>query len=164
MVEPVESLTKQLVQRITDPFGLAILAGVTSSSFWFFGNFGMALDGIVPAVSTEKERGKKDVTDVSALRLWEWFYNRGKASVYYSLPFAFSRTMWAYNKPAFYVLQKHFGVVALLGGTSYLVASTFRPDLRPILYGASFFLYSVIPYTLIVCEYYHTPFTQTTPS
>ena len=43
---------------------------------------------------------------------------------------------------------------ALLSTTSYLVASAFRPDLRPILYGASFLSLSILPYTVVVCEYW----------
>lgn len=51
-----------------------------------------------------------------------------------------------------FVPQKHFATAAVLGGASYLVASAFRPSLRPILYGASFFSFSVVPYTLAVGE------------
>jgi len=53
-------------------------------------------------------------------------------------------------------LQKHFASAGVVGTISYLVASTFRPDLRPILYGASFFAFAPLPYTFTVCEYRFT--------
>jgi hypothetical protein len=75
-----QPLTQQLVQRIADPFGLAILTGVASSSFWLFGNIAIALDGILPATSTLSGREKTGVSDASALKLWEWMFHRAKAS------------------------------------------------------------------------------------
>ena len=47
----------------------------------------------------------------------------------------------------------HFGRVGTLGGIAFWVASAFRPDLRPLLLGATFFAFSAIPYTVAVCEY-----------
>ncbi|KAF9646087.1 hypothetical protein BDM02DRAFT_3130630 [Thelephora ganbajun] len=122
MAEPIETLTQQLIRRATDPFGLAILTGMASSSFWLFGSLGISIDGAFPAIVTESERAKKGISDASALKLWEWVFHRAK---------------------------KHFAALALLSGASYLVASAFRPDLRPILYGASFLSFSALPYTLV---------------
>jgi len=123
MAEPIETLAQQLIHRATDPFGLAILTGVTSSSFWLFGSLGLAIDGLLPATVTQSERAKRGVSETSALKMWEWMFNRARV---------------------------HFVSAALITGTSFLVASAFRPDLRPILYGASFFSYSAMPYTLVV--------------
>lgn len=80
MAGPVESLTQQLIHRTADPSNLAILTGVTSSSFWLFGNLGIALDGVLPATTTESERAKKGISDASALKLWEWMFHRAKVS------------------------------------------------------------------------------------
>ena len=78
MAEPTESLTQQLIHSATDPFSLAILTGVASSSFFFFGNLGLVLDGILPATITEFERAKIGLSDTSALKMWEWMYYRAK--------------------------------------------------------------------------------------
>jgi len=81
MAEPIESLTEQLIHSATDPFSIAILAGVASSSFFFFGNLGLALDGVLPATITESERTRKGISDISALNMWEWMYNRAKVGL-----------------------------------------------------------------------------------
>ena len=78
MAEPIETIIQQLIHRATDPFSFAILVGVASSSFFFFGNLGLALDGILPATITESERARKGISDASALKMWEWMYHRGK--------------------------------------------------------------------------------------
>jgi hypothetical protein len=41
----------------------------------------------------------------------------------------------------------------VVSGVSYLVASTYRPDLRPLLYGAAFLLFSIAPFTIVVCKH-----------
>lgn len=76
MVEPIETLTHKLICRATDPFALAILAGVTSSSFWFFGTLALAMDGILPATISESERTKMGISETSALKMWEWVLYR----------------------------------------------------------------------------------------
>ena len=86
MAGPTESLTRQLIHSATDPFTVAILAGVSSSSFYFFGNLGLALDGTIPATVTRSERARKGISDTSALNLWEWMYNRGKVRFSTALP------------------------------------------------------------------------------
>ena len=86
MAEPTGSLTKQLIHSATDPFSLAILIGVTSSSFYFFGNLIIALDGALPATITKSERTRRGVSDASALNMWEWTYNRGKVRIPIALP------------------------------------------------------------------------------
>jgi len=96
---------------------------VTSSSFWFFGSLALTMDGALPATITESERAKRGVSETSALKMWEWMFNRAKI---------------------------HFASAGLLSGTFFLIASAYRPNLRPLLYGASFFSYSVLPYTLVV--------------
>lgn len=73
-----EALTQQLVHRATDPFGLAILAGVTSSSFWFFGALSLMIDGVLPVTITESERAEKGLSDTSALKMWEWVFHRAR--------------------------------------------------------------------------------------
>ena len=78
MAELTKSLTQRLTYSATDPFSLAILAGVASSSFYFFGNLSLALDGTLPATITESERTRKGISDTSALQMWEWMYNRAK--------------------------------------------------------------------------------------
>ena len=78
MAEPIQSLTQRLAYRITDPFILAILTGVAFSSFYFFGNLANALDGTLPATITESERSRKDISDTSALKMWEWMYGHAK--------------------------------------------------------------------------------------
>ena len=78
MAKPIETLTQQLIHRATDPFSLAILTGVTSSSFFFFGTSGLALHGVVPAIITESERTKKGISDTSALKMWEWAFLRAR--------------------------------------------------------------------------------------
>ena len=78
MAEPVKTLAQQLIHRATDPFGLAILTGVASSSFWLFGSLGLAIDGLMPAVSTQSDRAKKDISETSALKMWEWLFDRAK--------------------------------------------------------------------------------------
>ena len=78
MTGPVESLTQQLVQRVTDPFGLAILTGLASSSFWLFGGLELSLDGPLTATLTESERAKRGISVTSALKMWEWMFNRAK--------------------------------------------------------------------------------------
>ena len=83
MAGPVESLTQQLVQRMQDPSSLAILAGVTSSSFWLFASLGLTLDGTLPATISESERAKKGISETSALKLWEWLAHRAKVSSLY---------------------------------------------------------------------------------
>ena len=85
MAEPTESLTR-LMHFATDPFSLAILAGVTSSSFYFFANVGLALIGIVPAITTKSERTRKDISDTSSLNMWAWMYNRAKVRPPTTLP------------------------------------------------------------------------------
>ena len=80
MAGPVESLTQQLIHRMQDPSSFAILAGVTSSSFWVFASLGITLDGVVPATMSESERAKKGISDASALKLWEWLAHRAKVS------------------------------------------------------------------------------------
>lgn len=82
MTKPIETLTQQLIHRATDPFSLAILTGVTSSSFYFFGAFGLALHGIIPAVITESERAQKGISDTSALKTWKWALLRSKVRFY----------------------------------------------------------------------------------
>ena len=54
----------------------------------------------------------------------------------------------------FHSSQKRFILAGLSGGTSYLVASIFRPDFQHILYGASFFSFAPLLYTVVVCEYW----------
>lgn len=78
MTQPIETLTQQLIHRATDPFSLALLTGVVSSSFSFFGATGLALNGVVAATITQSERAKKGISDASALKLWEWAFHRGK--------------------------------------------------------------------------------------
>ena len=80
MAHSIESLTQQLAQRATDPFSLAIVTGMTSSSFLLFGGLGLALDGAFPAVITESERVQKGISDTSALKLWAWMFNRARVS------------------------------------------------------------------------------------
>jgi len=123
MAEQIETLAQQLIHRVTTPFGLAILTGAACSSFSFFGALSLELDGVLPATATESERARKGISDTSALKMWEWMFRRGK---------------------------KHFGSTTLLGGASYLVASAFNHNLRPILYGASFFSFAVPMYTLAI--------------
>jgi len=125
MAEPTETLVQQLILRVTDPFGLAILTGIASSSFFFFGSLVLVLDGVLPAIITEPERTKKGISDTSALKMWEWVFHRAK---------------------------KHFVAAAFLSSTSYLIASAFRPDLRPILLGATFFSFIGLPYTVAVLK------------
>ena len=79
MAEP-GSLTQQLIQRIADPFTPAMLIAVACTSFMFFGALEMALDGILPATITKAEREKKDMSDASVLKLWEWVAPRAKVS------------------------------------------------------------------------------------
>jgi len=78
MAEPIETLTQQLIHRATDPFSLAILTGVTSSSFWLFGSLGLVINGPMPATVTQSARAKKDISETSALKMWEWVFNRAK--------------------------------------------------------------------------------------
>ena len=59
--------------------------------------------------------------------------------------------------------QKHFIAVGLLGGVSYFVASTLRPDLRPILQAATFVSFVPLPYTHVVCECRWIPLHHITP-
>lgn len=82
MSEPVEFLTQKLIHRVADPFGLALLIGVTSSSFWIFANIGIALDGALPATITESERTKMGVSNASTLKLWVFMYDRAKVSIF----------------------------------------------------------------------------------
>jgi len=87
MAEPTESLlTQQLIHSATDPFRIAILAGVACSSFYFFGILSLALWGIVPATMTESARTRKGVSDASALNMWEWMYHGGKVRFPTPLP------------------------------------------------------------------------------
>jgi hypothetical protein len=78
MAEPIETLTQQLIYRATDPFCLALLTGTTSSSFFLFGTLGLAVDGVLPATITESERAEKGISDISALKMWEWVFHRAK--------------------------------------------------------------------------------------
>ena len=78
MAEPIETLTQQFIHKATDPFGLAILTGMTSSSFWLFGNLGLVLDGLLPATINESERARKGISETSALKMWEWMFHRAK--------------------------------------------------------------------------------------
>ena len=78
MAQPIETLTQQLIRRATDPFGLALLTGVTSSSFFFFGATSLALNGALAATITQSERAGKGISDTSALKLWEWVFHRAK--------------------------------------------------------------------------------------
>ena len=80
MSEPLESLTQQLIRRATEPFGLAILTGVTSSSFLFFGALVLTMDGTIPATITASERAKKGISDTSALKMWDWVFHRARVS------------------------------------------------------------------------------------
>lgn len=146
MVGLVESLAQQLVHRTTDPFGLAILTGVASSSFWFFGTFVLSLDGTLPATITELERAKKDISNTSALKLWEWMFYRGMVR--------FCCLDWLISslRRSWFLLQIRFATAGIMSGTSYFVASIFRPDLRPILYGASLLSFSITPYSLVICK------------
>jgi len=78
MAEPIQTLTQQLIHRATDPFGLAILTGMTSSSYWLFGSLGLAIHGTLPATINESERARKGISDASALKMWEWMFHRAK--------------------------------------------------------------------------------------
>ena len=78
MTKPIETLTQQLIHRATDPFSLAILTGVTSSSFFFFGSLGLVLHGVGPAIITESERAKKGISIASGLKMWEWAFLRAR--------------------------------------------------------------------------------------
>ena len=78
MAESVETLTQQIVHRVTDPFGLAILTGVAISSFWFFGTLVLAMDGVLPATITQSERAERGVSETSTLKMWEWASHRAK--------------------------------------------------------------------------------------
>lgn len=73
-----ETITQHLVRDTTGPFGLAMLTGAISSSFFFFGNLSLAMNGVLPATITESERAKKGISDASALKLWEWMFYRAK--------------------------------------------------------------------------------------
>ena len=86
MAGPIGSLIQQLIYSATDPFSIAILIGVASSSFYVFGSLGIALDGTLPAVLTESERVRRGISDSSALNMWEWTYNRGKVRFPTTLP------------------------------------------------------------------------------
>jgi len=86
MAESTESLTQQLIHSATDPFNLAILAGVSSSPFYLFGNVGLALNGILPATITKSEGTRKGTSDTSALNMWEWVFNRSKVMFPTTLP------------------------------------------------------------------------------
>jgi hypothetical protein len=145
---PVESLTQQLIHRTTDPFSLALLTGVASSSYWLFGSLGIATLGTLPATFTKSDRAKAGVSDTSALKLWEWVFKHAAVSFLLS-PACGNQALRTHS---FFVSQKRFGAAAMLSGTSFLVASVFRPNLRPILYGASFFSFSALPYTLAICK------------
>jgi len=150
MNEPTKSLPQQLIHSVTDPFSLAILTGVASSSFFFFfGNLGLMLDGIIPATITESERARKGISDVSALKMWEWMYYRAKVRFPTAFPIL---TRTEHTVRFSFIPQKHFASAGLLSCISYLVASTFRTDLRHILYGASFFSFTPLLYTVAVCE------------
>ena len=157
MTQPLTSVTHQLTQRLVSPFGLAIVTGVASSSFRFFGSLELALDGVFPATGTEAERAKKGVSDAAALRLWEWVFYRAKVSPssVAEAPFCAPRNPTSRTDC---LSQKRFAAAAMLSSASYLVASAFRPDLRPLLFGASLLSFSLAPYTFIVSEYqYHIP-------
>lgn len=86
VVQPAGTLTQQLVHRVADPFGLAILAGVTSSSFFLFGGLDLAFNGVLPATITESKRVKMGVSDTSALKMWEWVFHRAKVRFPKSFP------------------------------------------------------------------------------
>jgi len=86
MAEPIQTLAQQLIHRAIDPFGLAILTGVTSSSFWLFGSLGLAIDGLLPATITQSERAKRGVSETSALKMWEWIFNRTRVRGFFPLP------------------------------------------------------------------------------
>ena len=84
MTEPVQGLTQQLIHHAMDPFGLAIMTGVAATSFWLFGSLSLAIDGAFPAVSTQSERAKRNISETSALKMWEWASTRARVRV--SLP------------------------------------------------------------------------------
>lgn len=155
MANSVESLTQQLVHRVTEPFGLAILTGLASSSFFFFGGVGLAVDGIIPATSTGSERAKKGLSDPVAMKLWEWMFYRAKVR-FFPFPLFLSESLRFVTNLCFacsrFVSQKHYASASMLSGASYLVASAFRPDLRPLLYGASLLSFSITPYTLLTSK------------
>ena len=78
MTDPIETLTQHLIRRATEPSSLALLTAVASSSFFFFGNLGLALNGVFPATITKSERTRNGVSEESALKLWEWAYPRAR--------------------------------------------------------------------------------------
>jgi hypothetical protein len=59
-------------QMASDPAQLPLIAGVVSSSYFFFGNLGGAYFGVVPAIQDLELPVDTKVT------LWKWSYDRAK--------------------------------------------------------------------------------------
>jgi hypothetical protein len=91
MAQPVETcqtLTQQLIQRATDPFGIVALTGVISSSYSLFGILGFGISGLTPTMITQSERPKNVISETSALKLREWMYYRAVVSGPPSSPYS----------------------------------------------------------------------------
>ncbi|KAJ6547193.1 hypothetical protein B0H19DRAFT_1164398 [Mycena capillaripes] len=56
------------------PGHIALVAGLVSSSYFTFGNIGLAFCGIMPATA----RGQTTLPVANRVTLWEFFYETGK--------------------------------------------------------------------------------------
>jgi hypothetical protein len=59
-------------QLASDPAQLSLIAGVVSSSYFFFGNLGGAYFGVVPAIQN------LELPVDTKVALWKWSYDRAK--------------------------------------------------------------------------------------
>jgi hypothetical protein len=70
------SIVLTMSQKLSNPVHVALIAGVASSSYFFFANLGSFNFGIVPAIKeVNLPVGKK-------VALWRWFYDRGKVYIF----------------------------------------------------------------------------------
>jgi hypothetical protein len=70
------SIVLTMSQKLSNSVHVALIAGVVSSSYFFFANLGGFSFGIVPAIKeVNLPVGKK-------VALWRWSYDRGRVYIF----------------------------------------------------------------------------------
>ncbi len=69
-----------LTRTFASPYAIALGLGLTSSSYFFFGNVATHFYGVGGIVLDPKERAKLGIDTSKAVEMWAWFYETGAVS------------------------------------------------------------------------------------